>query len=220
MKNATTKELVNQHADRVKTFTDPAQIKSFIAEIGCDTKQRWNKAVAAIVEAGGPDYYALRGQVRAADMETLKASVTHEINLFVDAKARCQRFAICSEDSKPVWYGIFFEDDQSFSYGDRNEQSACECAAARKAIWLTSKIKEVVSAKAVRLNLKVDAQWLVTGGGKASILQSDARRFNVELNLEWIPGTSNPADEWTIASGFKKWNDNDLAALAHELALG
>lgn len=214
----TTKQIIEAHKDRLTACQAPAEIKAIFNEIGVATKQRWNKAVAALIELGGPDYYALRGETRAASMEALRESVTHECTLFVDAKARCQRFAVCDESGKALWFGIFFEDDQSFSYGDRNEQSACECAAARKAIWLASKIKEAVGATALRLNLKVDAQWLCTGAGKAAILQSDARRFNIELNLEWIRGTSNPADEWTTASGYRKWSDNDLASLAVSLS--
>lgn len=175
--------------------------------------------MAAIIEVGGLDYYALRGENRAATADKLREAVSHEVTLFVDAKARCQRFGICDQAGEVLWYGIFFEDDQSFNYGDRNEQSACECAAARKAIWLASKIKEAAGAVAIRLNLKVDAQWLVSGGGKSAILQSDARRFNIELNLEWIAGTSNPADEFTTASGFKKWSDNDLKSRALPVAV-
>lgn len=218
MKTKTVKQQVAEHAERVKAFKSADEIKAFIAEIGCNTKQRWSKAVAAIVECGGPDYYMLRGQAREATTDALRAKVSHEALLYVDAKARCQRFAICGPDKKVLWYGIFFEDDQSFSYGDRNEQSACECAAARKAIWFASKIKEAVGATALRLNLKVDAQWLCTLAGKASILSSDARRFNIDLNLEWIAGTTNPADAWTTASGFKKWSDCDVASLAQAVA--
>lgn len=44
-----------------------------------------------------------------------------------------------------------------------------------------------------------------------------AKRFGLILNVEWIPGTQNPADEWTVATGFKKWSDNDLASLAKEI---
>lgn len=214
MKKLTVKETVEKNREAALAAKTPAEIKAFIESIGCATQQRWGKAVAAIIEIGGVDYYAARGEQRAATAEQLRSAVTHETTLFVDAKARCQRFGICDADGDVVWHGIFFEDDQSFSYGDRNEQSACECAAARKAIWLASKIKEAVGAPALRLNLKVDAQWLCTGGGKATILQSDARRFNIDLNLEWIPGTENPADEWTTAGGFKKWNEEPLAELA------
>lgn len=210
----TIKQLVQEHSERVKGFKSTQDIRAFIEEIGCKTQTRWGKAVAAIIEVGGPDYYALRGETRATAADALRNSVTHEVELFVDAKARCQRFAICGRDQKVAWFGIFFEDDQSFSYGDRNEQSACECAAARKAIWFASKIKEAVGARAIHLTLNVDANWLCTLAGKASVLASDARRFNIELNMNWIAGVSNPADHFTTASGFKSWKDNDLAALA------
>lgn len=214
----TVKQIVEQNREAALAAKTSLEIKAFIESIGCGTKQRWNKAVAAIIEIGGVDYYAARGEQRAATMETLRASVTHQVTLFVDAKARCQRFAICDVKGNVVWHGRFFDEDQSFSYGHRNEQSACECAAARKAIWLASKIKEAVSSPAIQLILNVDAQWLTTGAGKASVLQSDARRFNIELELNWIQGTSNPADKWTTASDYKKWSDNDLSQLAERRA--
>lgn len=217
MKQKTTKQLVEEHRTAVLELKTASDIKSFIESIGCVTKQRWNKAVAAIIEIGGLDYYAARGEQRAATAEQLRQSVTHEVTLYVDAKARCRKFGICDVDGEVLWYGLFFEDDASFSYGDRDEQSACECAAARKAIWLASKIKESVGATALRLHLKVDANWLCTLAGKASVLASDARKFNIDLVMEWIAGITNPADKWTTANGYKKWNDEPLAGLAVEV---
>jgi len=214
MKAKTIKQLVEENRDAALNAKTPEAIKAFVEGIGCKTKQRWSKAVQAIIDLGGVDYYAARGECRAATAEGLRNQVTHKVTLFVDAKARCQRFAICNANGDVIWFGRFFEDDKSFAYGDRNEQSACECAAARKAIWLAGKIKEAVSAPAIRLTLKVDAQWLVSGGGKATVLQSDARRVNVDLDLEWISGTDNPADKWTTADGFKKWSDQPLDPLA------
>ena len=41
-----------------------------------------------------------------------------------------------------------------------------------------------------------------------------AQRLNVVLTVEHIPGVDNPADAYTICHGFKRWQDNDLAALA------
>lgn len=210
----TIKQLVQANRDAALACKTAADVNRFIIKIACKTQQRWGKAVKAIVDLGGVDYYAARDQARAGAAKTLRQSCSHEVELYVDAKARCQRFAICNRAGKSVWYGIFFEDDQSFSYGDRNEQSACECAAARKAIWFASKIKESVGATAIRLILKVDAQWLTTLAGKAAILGSDARRFGIDLDMQWISGVSNPADRWTTAGGYKKWSDNDLAALA------
>lgn len=214
MKTLTTKQTIESNRQEYLDAKTSAELKALFEKHGLATKQRWNKAVAAVIEIGGMDYYAARGEMRAATVEKLQAQVTHSVTLFVDAKARCQRFAICDKNGAVVWYGRFFDDDRSFSYGDRNEQSACECAAARKAIWFASKVKESLDAAAIHLTLKVDAQWLTSGGGKASILQSDARRFNIDLDVQWIPGTENPADEWTTASGYSKWDENDLKSLA------
>lgn len=193
MKTQTTKQIIESHAAEYLAATETATLKALFERDGVATKQRWNKAVAAVIEIGGSDYYALRGECRAATMEALRSSVTHEVTLIMDAKARCGKFAICDEDGDVIWYGRFFDDDRSFSYGDSTEQSACECATARKAIWLG------------------------TLAGKASILASDARRFNVEINMEWIPGATNPADRWTTESGFRKYSDTDLASLAHPI---
>lgn len=219
----TIKQQIETMADEARALKTVADISAFIEKIGCKTQARWGRAVIAITEVGGPDYYVLRDGASKLAREELSATVTHELTLIVDAKARCQRFAICAEDGNVLWYGIFFEDDKSFSYGDRDEQSACECAAARKAIWFASQAAEahaltVASGAgskrtAIRLTLKVDAQWLTSLAGKASILASDARRFGVDLRMEWIPGTENPADRWTTANGFKKWSDNALSDL-------
>jgi hypothetical protein len=210
----TVRETIQTNRDEYLAAKTSEELKSLFQRDGLATQHRWNKAVAAVIELGGVDYYAVRGEQRAATAEALRQQVTHEVELFVDAKARCQRFAITDANGSVVWYGIFFEDDRSFSYGDRNEQSACECAAARKAIWLASKIKEAVNATAIRLHLNVDAQWLTTLAGKATILASDARRFNIELDMKWVEGTSNPADSWTTAGGFKRWNDEPIEHLA------
>lgn len=214
MKTLTVKQTVEANRDEFLAAKTSAELKALFSKHGLATQHRWSKAVAAVIEIGGLDYYVARDGAHKATADELSASVTHEVELYVDAKARCQRFGITDSAGAVLWHGIFFDDDRSFSYGDRNEQSACECAAARKAIWLASKIAESAGTKAIRLTLNVDANWLVTLAGKASILASDARRFNIELKMQWVEGVRNPADQWTTASGFKKWSDNDLASLA------
>jgi len=69
MKNKTTKQLVEDNKDAALAANTPAEIKAFITSIGCATQQRWGKAVAAIIEIGGADYYAARGEQRAATTE-------------------------------------------------------------------------------------------------------------------------------------------------------
>jgi hypothetical protein len=214
----TVKEIVQANHEAALACKTPEEIRAFIERIGCATQHRWKKAVEAIFAIGGVDYYQAKAERQKSEEDRLTQEVTHEMTLYSDAAAAFQRYAICGAERQPLWYGRFFEDDCSFSFGSSAEQSACECAAARKAIWFASKVKEAVGAKAIRLKLLVDAQWLVSLSGKASILASDAQRFGVVLEMEWIPGVQNPADRYSRCRGFKRWDEQSLASLAHPVA--
>lgn len=208
----TTRQIVEANKELFLSAKTSEELKKLFGQFGLATQHRWTKAVAAVIEIGGLDYYAARGEQRAATMEQLRAAVTHEVTLHVDAKARNYgHFAICDGAGELLTHGKIFEN--WFRYGDVTEQSACECAAARMAIKLAADIKSAAGLAAIKLNLIVDAQWLTTLSGKASVLASDARRHNIELNMEWIAGTSNPADKFTIISGYQKI-ESDLAVLA------
>jgi len=144
-----------------------------------------------------------------------------ELTMFSDAKARTDRFAICDAAGAPLWFGKFFDRDKDYA----GEQSSGELAAATKAVWLASKIKEHVGADTIGLTLKVDAEWLTYANGvalgeesegKARALGAAARRLGVLLTVEWVSGSKNPADKYTISRGFKSWKDNDLKALVVE----
>jgi hypothetical protein len=145
-----------------------------------------------------------------------RSLIVANLTLISDAKARTKRFAICSGDGKPVWYGRFL--DCEFN----GEQSSSEMAVAKKAVWLASKIKLMIGSPVIRLTLKVDAQWLTWAnevanggrrGGKARALGEYAQKMNVILNVVHIRGTSNPADQYTVGSGLKKWQGNNWNAL-------
>jgi hypothetical protein len=51
------------------------------------------------------------------------------------------------------------------------------------------------------------------GGGRARALGDLAIRSGVVLTVEQIAGGKNPADQYTISAGFKKWQDTDLTTL-------
>lgn len=187
---------------------------------GLDSRAGFSAFKKALL-AEGIDYDALRAEKRVARAAETEAKATASLILFADAKARTQRFAICNAKGEPVWYGRFFDDDRDFN----GEQSSGEMAAAKKAVWFASKIKDTIGAEAIRLTLKIDAEWLTWAnevgsptddgkrGGKARSLGEMAQRFGVVLTVEHIAGVSNPADQYTVAHGFKKWQDNDLTAL-------
>lgn len=127
--------------------------------------------------------------------------MTHEIELYVDAKASNNgHFAVCDRKGELLFHGKIF--DEWLSYGSSNEQSACECAAARQAIRFAADAAKAAGLKSIRLKLNVDAQWLCSLSGKAAILATDARRLNVDLQVNWIAGSANPADKFTTISGY------------------
>lgn len=165
--------------------------------------------------ANGIDFDKMRNdRINKAHEETA-AAVTHTVVLFSDAKAREDRYAICNKDGEPIWHGKFFADDRDYN----GEQSSGELAAAKKAVWLASKIAAAVNGK-VKLILKIDAQWLTWAnekngsGGKAKELSFLADKLGILLTVEHIAGTSNPADKYTVCSGFKKWQETNLSDLA------
>ena len=168
----------------------------------------WKRALLA----AGIDYEAIRDQARSDRQVARAARVSHELVLFSDAKARTGRFAICDADGQPVWYGRFFDDDRDFN----GEQSSGEMAAAKKAAWLASRVAAGVNGS-VHLTLRVDAKWLTWAncraagdyktGGKARSLSEAAERLGVVLTVEHVAGAANPADKWTTASGYQRWQD-------------
>lgn len=198
-KNPTITELVTENIDELREMTSHRALKQWAENHDLMTQARFPRFKKALLEHG-IDYAEMRSGARAERA----AAATHEITLFSDAKASRLRFGICDQDGAPVWHGRDF--DEEF------EQSAAEMAAAKKAVWLAGKVREREGLDILKLNLMVDAQWLVYanrefGGGKAAALRAAAMKAGLVLNVEWLPGTENPADEWTVATGFLKWSD-------------
>lgn len=210
-KKKTARQVVTQNLEALRGL-NAAGLFQFSRENGFDSRAGFPAFKRALLEQG-IDYAAIRDGARAAKAEALADACAYELTLHTDAKASHNRFAVCDRDGAVVWYGRFFEDDTDYN----GELSTGELSAAKKAIWLASKIKEALSQNAIRLTLRVDANWLCTLSGKAEALAIAARRHNIELCMEWIPGTENPADKFTTASGYKSWKDCDLAALATKI---
>lgn len=212
MKKKTIKEQVAEAKEKLASMTSHGQLREWAIVNGMDNKATFPRFKEALLGIG-IDYEQVKTGIQAKNHEELLASITHEVTLFVDAKASAGKFGICDRYGNVIWYGRFFDND------DAGEQSRAELCAAEKAVWLASKVKEALDLPALRLNLIVDAQWLTYqdhGGQKGYILSRKARKYNIDLNVEWIPGTQNPADEWTTEPGFKKWSDNNLKELAIE----
>lgn len=210
MAKLTIKQKVAQSAEVLKVMTTHTELREWAIANEMDNRSAFPKFKDALKEIG-VDYDLIKTGVQSQSAAELEAKITHSLTLFTDAKASAGRYGICDKDGEPVWYGRFFDND------DAGEQSRAELCAAEKAVWFASKVKEAMGLEALELNLMVDAQWLVYqdhSGQKGYVLTQKSRKYGIKLNVEWIPGTENPADKWTVASGFMKWQDNDLTALA------
>jgi hypothetical protein len=154
-----------------------------------DAFTRFKEALAA----NGINYDRLIAVASADKTARLEANATASLTLYSDAKAKSDRFAICDKRGNPVWHGRFFATDHNYN----GEQSSGEIAAAKKAVWLASKVKETLGLPAIKLALKVNAEWLCyanavrqgnPGGGRARALGDLAIRSGVVLTVEHIVG--------------------------------
>jgi hypothetical protein len=184
---------VAANLDQLRTL-DRASLRVWALENGLDSAAGFSRFKKALVEHG-IDYATLGRPVLVP---------TAELTLYSDAKVSRDRFAVVFGEDEPAWYGRFF--------GEVDEQSRGEMEAAKKAVWLASKVS-AVAGRVLRLRLYVDAQWLIyangeTGGGKAGELRDYARRLGVALRVEWVRGTENPADAYTVCTGFQKWQES------------
>ncbi|WP_421977151.1 ArdC family protein [Roseivirga seohaensis] len=211
-KPKTIAEKVKANEAELKKLTNHNDLRKWAIDQKMDNRSAFPKFKKALLEIG-VDYEKLRGGERKAQADEIQKSVTHEVTFYSDAKASAGRYGITDEDGEPLWHGRFFGDEG-------NEQSDAELDAAKKAIWLANKVKETIGADAIRLNLYIDAQWLTYQDHpkqKGFALKRLADKYRIDLNTEWIPGKQNPADKWTVATGYKKWSDNNLRDLATPL---
>ena len=211
-KGGTIKDKVIENSELLKSMKTHTELRQWAIQQGFDNRVAFPKFKLALNEIG-LDYDKIKTGIYKTKSEELEKSINYSLTLYSDAKASAGRFAICDKDGNVVWYGRFFETD------DADEQSRAELSAAKKAVWFASKVMEYIGQKSLMLNLYVDAEWLTYqehSGQKGYILTQMARKYNIKLDVSWISGKENPADEWTIASGFKKWSDNDFKSLVEK----
>lgn len=201
-------EIVAENKDRVLACGSPKDLYLLAVELGFNNRSAFPRYKAAILKVCGIDYDA----VKAARIESVEAAiataVTHEITIYTDFKMKTDKFAILDGRKNVIGFGKTFEE---------LEQSQGELWTALKALDIAASAKRNAKLAAVRLNLFVDAQWLTSLSGKAEILATTARKFGIELNIQWIAGTTNPADEWTTAGGYQKIDWTATADLLTEI---
>lgn len=220
-KKITIKDKVRAAAEILHQCKSSASLRGWAVTNGCDSQAGFAAFKKALRSELGIDYDAMRDGAKIAKIETVAASADFETTLYSDAKASKDRYAVCGPNGEPLWYGRFFDNDKTYD----GEQSSGELAAALKAVWLARRIAEAVGAGVIKLTLRVDADWLTWAneaavstdkkrGGKARELASAAAKYGVILRVEHIPGSQNPADKWTVAEGFMRWDAANLSVAA------
>ena len=202
------KKLVSANLETLKAMGTPRELHTWAKAQGIDSASGFAAFKKALL-AAGIDYDGMKQDAR----EARAAEATHSLILYSDAKWSADRYAVCDKEGNPVWFGKFFAQMAS--------QAECELDAANKAVWFASKVKEAVGATSLRLTLYVDAQYLIYQDSpkqKGYELTKAADKFGIALDVQWIPGNENPADQYTVCAGFKKWSDNDLGSLAEVIA--
>lgn len=206
MARKTIREVVEEAVDQLRDM-DRTALRDWAIAAGFDNRSAFPRFKKALKEAGIIDWEADRAAAIAEREEAIQADADRwTVSLISDAKQSTNRFAITDGNGNPVWHGRLFE--------EATTQPQAELLAAAKAIWLAGKVREAVGAVGIRLDLKVDAQWLTSLSGMAARLIYEAEKANVLLDISWIPGSRNPADRYTVCRGYLRWDENDLAALA------
>lgn len=218
-KKLTIKQKVAAEADFLRN-APVAALRGWALVNGMDSQAGFANFKKALLSELGVDYDAVRGEAKTAKAAATAATADFQTTLYSDAKASKDRYAVCGPNGEPLWYGRFFDNDKTYD----GEQSSGELAAALKAVWLARRIAEAAGATVIKLNLRVDAEWLTWAneaaagdkarGGKARQLAAAAAKYGVILHVEHISGAKNPADKWTVADGHMRWDAADLSAAA------
>jgi len=212
-KKQTAKQFVAEHAGALRAATDHRDLTRTGKEGGFDSRAGFTAYKKALLEAG-VDYSAMRAGCRAADLKATAAAATHSLTLYTDASLG--GFAVTDENGEPLWYGRFFD-------GEGERQSDAELGSAKKAVWLAGKVREVLGAPVLALTLRTDCTWLTYQDSpkrKGFVLTKLAKRYGILLSVQWVVGRKNLADHYSRTRGFKKWQANDLTALALPIAKG
>ena len=147
--------------------------------------------------------------------------MTKLLSLCSNALASKNRFGICLRSGEPIWYGTFPPNDEYYN----GEQWSAELETAKRAIWLTKRIKEMLDLTEMKLELFVEVEWLTLAneakgsprkskaGGKARCLDILSEKHHIDLHMNLILSRQNPANRYITCKGFKRHSDGMAVAI-------
>lgn len=210
--------VIEQNKGELKAATSHVPLRKFAEKQGWDNRQDFPKYKFSLRKIG-VDYGALREvateerQVELAakaDALTANAGSAPVVMLWtaaVEGDDGSGAFAVVSVEDDAVWYGRFFDDDRVRVPGDliSGEQSAAE-----KAVFVASKAFAAAGHDVGRLIVTTMCPELDIAALKAA-----GAEHNIAVDVS-VDDEDQRALTMAEAPGFKRWKDNDLAALVED----
>lgn len=200
-KQKTTKQIVIENQEKLKSFTTPKEFYEFAIEYDLDNKAKFPHYKKALLKELNIDYAGLKNQKKADFENNLKNQIKQEISLTTDAWGKKARYAVVlTETGKPISFGKFYEKWDL-------EQSQAELEAAKYAVGIVAKLMKDNNIPALKLNLTVDAQWLLHQNNYKQTgyeLKELANAKKIFLKTIWQPGRDNLADRYSRSKEFQK----------------
>lgn len=204
--------LIAEHKAELKAAESHKQLNAFAEEHSLMTKQDFPKFKHCLLKIG-----VRYDQLREAYRESLEADLEKkaaELAESTDGATVCLwsaasegddsgAFAVVDFDDVPVWYGRFFDNDRIRVKGDL---VSAEQSAADKAVWIAHKALESAGQETGQVIITTTCPDL-----DIPALRISGARFN--LGVDVIVDGDQRAVDMAEAPGYKKWQDNDLAAL-------
>lgn len=209
--------LVQEHKAALKAMTSHKQINDFAEQHALMTREDFPKLKHCLLKIG-VRYDVLREQARQEWEESLEEKA-QELATKTDGPVVCLwtaaaesddgdgSFAVVDVEDTPVWYGSFFRDDRIRVAGDL---ISAEQSAADKAIWVAHKAFEAAGVADGRLLITTTCPDL-----DIAALRVSGARFNMGVDV-MVDDTDSRAIDMAEAPGYKRWQDNDLAALVED----
>ncbi|MCM0169630.1 hypothetical protein L2137_07220 [Corynebacterium diphtheriae bv. mitis] len=205
--------LIAENKTELKGYSSHKDLNAFAEKHSLMTKEDFPKFKHCLLKIG-VRYDALRAAANEKFEASLEAKAK-ELDNITDVPVVClwsaaveddgaAAFAVVDVDDTPVWYGRFFDDDRIRIAGDL---VSAEQSAADKAVWLAHKALEAAGKTQGRVLITTTCPEL-----DIAALRITGARFNIGVDVH-VDDADMRAVDMAEAPGYKKWQDNDLAAL-------
>lgn len=138
---------------------------------------------------------------------------THSLTIFCDAKSSADHFAFTDASGAVLEHGSL-----GLGCPENGDNSDHELAAAMRAFDFAGRVRDAAGLDCLALDFRFDAKWMQGMVGKGRPLRDAAKANKLIVEMNWISGSENPADEFTTASGSHTTEPSASMAVKLEVA--